>query len=283
MLVDAHVHIFWPEAVRHRRRLFHLDAYFAELYQSERARMATAEDLIHSMEENGIDVSIVAGFGWADAGLCREHNAYIAEAVRRYPGRLIGLAVVNPSDRRNSERELARWLDAGLAGVGELMPNGPGYRLTDAFVMGVLTEVSRSYHVPILVHVSEPVGHDYPGKGTVTLAEVLELATCNPELKIVCAHWGGGLPFYELMPEVQAALKNVYYDTAAWPLLYDDRIFLAGDVLAPRKVLFATDYPLVSQSAALKRLRSLALPPDLWAAYTGGNAFSVYMTRSSGK
>ena len=49
-----------------------------------------------------------------------------------------------------------------------------------------------------------------------------------PVLRLICAHWGGGLPFYELMPEVADALRNVYYDTAASLFLYRPAIFSAA-------------------------------------------------------
>ena len=77
------------------------------------------------------------------------------------------------------------------------------------------------------------------------LKQVYHLITAHPALKLVLAHWGGGFPFYELMPEVRRAAANVYYDTAASPLLYDAAVFrwVAGMVGAG-KVLFGTDYPL---------------------------------------
>ena len=81
------------------------------------------------------------------------------------------------------------------------------------------------------------------------------------------------------MPEVRAALANVYYDTAAWPFLYDDRVFQAAAYIAPSKVLFATDYPLVSEGKAIARVRSLGLQPPVEAGYLGGNAARVYRRR----
>ena len=279
MVLDAHVHVFWREAVVRRQRLLRLDQYFGELYRSPRARMATTEELLDSMDAAGVDMAVLAGFGWADAGLCREHNAYILDSVRRNPGRLLGLAIANPRDTREAERELAQRLDAGLSGIGELMPDSAGYSWSQPQVTDCLAALARAYEMPLLLHVSEPVGHLYPGKGSVAPAQVVSFAEHYPEVTLVCAHWGGGLPFYELMPEVQAALRRVYYDTAAWPLLYDDRIFQVAARLVPEKVLFATDYPLVRQDKALERLRCAGLMPGLEQAYLGQNALQVYRRR----
>jgi len=276
VIIDAHVHVFSPDAIAERSRLVRLEPYFACLYQSPQARMATVEDLVEQMNEAGVDMAVVSGFGWNDPVICRDHNAYLIDAVRRYPDRLIGLATANPRQRRHAERDLVAALEAGLGGIGELMPDGARYSLADSGVRDFLADLARTFSVPLLVHVSEPVGHQYPGKGTVWPAQVVTWAEQHPDITIVCAHWGGGLPFYELMPEVETTLKNVYYDTAAWPFLYDDRIFLAAVHMVPGKVLYATDYPLLSETKTLSRIRSLGLPSFTEAGVLGDNARRVY-------
>ena len=66
--------------------------------------------------------------------------------------------------------------------------------------------------LPVVIHSSEPVGHSYPGKGNTPPDKLLAFINNFPNNKIICAHWGGGLPFYDLMPEVNENLKNVYVD-----------------------------------------------------------------------
>lgn len=279
MIVDAHVHVYPPDFAAGRERLSRLDSYFGTLYGSLKAKMATAEDLLEAMDGAGVDLAVAAGFGWCDAGICADHNAYVLDCVKRYPDRLIGLATADPRDGAAAERELVRAIEGGLSGIGELMPDGPRYQIDEPRVADALGAIARSYDVPIMLHVSEPVGHLYPGKGTVSPAQVLRFAERHPDVRVVCAHWGGGLPFYELMPEVARALANVYYDTAAWPLLYDDRIFHAAAHMVPTKVLFATDFPLISQARALARVRALDLLPGLAAGFLGANAAHVYDRR----
>lgn len=279
MIVDAHVHIFSPDAVVDRERLRRLDPYFAELYSSPKARMATAEDLVAAMDADGVDVAVAAGFGWRDHGLCHDHNAYLLDVVRRYAGRIVGLAIANPRGMGEAEKELDLALEAGLDGVGELMPDGPGYCIASPAVADSLAAVARAHSVPLMLHVSEPVGHRYPGKGSVSPGQVISFAERHPDVRVVCAHWGGGLPFYELMPEVRRALVNVYYDTAAWPLLYEDRIFSVAAQLVPGKVMFATDFPLLSQAEALARLRALGLDPEVERDCLAHAAERLYLRR----
>ena len=128
--------------------------------------------------------------------------------------------------------------------------------------MGVMTpivEVLRQHHLTLLTHASEPVGHDYPGKGSVTPDVLYRFIRAFPDLSVVCAHWGGGLPFYALMPEVKQALGNVFFDTAASPFLYHPDIYNhAIELIGAERVLFGSDFPLLPQARLLKEIRALA-------------------------
>jgi predicted TIM-barrel fold metal-dependent hydrolase len=71
------------------------------------------------------------------------------------------------------------------------------------------------------------------------------MAEAHPELKLILAHWGGGLAFFELNPRLRKALKNVYYDTSATPLLYEPSIFRRMiETVGAEKILFGSDFPL---------------------------------------
>lgn len=278
MIVDAHTHIFPPEICASRERYCARDDWFDHLYQDPKARMATAEDLIEMMDLDGIDRAVACGFAWSDQGLCREHNEYLIDAVARYPDRLIGMAIVQPRAGRSAQRELERCLDAGLRGLGELMPDGQGFALDDAGQMAPLVDVLQERGWPLMTHVSEPVGHHYGGKGRTWPRLVFALAERFPDLRIVCGHWGGGLPFYELMPEVAQILRHVYYDSAASPYLYRWWIFpLAIQMVGPRKILMGSDFPLIRSRSYLLHLKELPLDKEDRGAILGGNAAALWL------
>jgi predicted TIM-barrel fold metal-dependent hydrolase len=273
MIIDCHSHVFFEE-VRARRAVFQRrDPWFGTLYERPTAKLATAEDVVAAMAVSGVDRTVIMGFPWRDGGLCAAHNEYLIDAVRRAPDHLIGFAAVQPLDGAGAARELERCLQAGLLGCGELGPDGQGFDLADPAHLGPIAEVLIAAGRPLLVHSSEPVGHLYGGKGTVYPPKLLAAAQAFPALTIICAHWGGGLPFYELMPEVAAALRNVYYDTAASTYLYDFRIFALGvRLVGAGRILWGTDYPLLGQTRFLERVRAVGLDPADEAAILGGNA-----------
>jgi predicted TIM-barrel fold metal-dependent hydrolase len=125
----------------------------------------------------------------------------------------------------------------------------------------------------VLVHVSEPVGHTYPGKEGFALDAFYRFLKAHPALTIIGAHWGGGLPFFASMPELPEVLANVWLDTAASSLLYGAEVY--GRVVAAigaERILFASDYPLLSQARSRRRVEESGLDGGALAAVLGGNA-----------
>jgi predicted TIM-barrel fold metal-dependent hydrolase len=275
VIIDFHAHITAPEIIARRDDYLVRDAWFRDLYANPQARLSSAEELVAAMDVASVDQAVVFGFGWRDMDLCRQDNDYVMEAVASYPDRLIGFGIVNPATGAEAVREIERCVAGGLCGVGELMPDGQGYRLDDEKVMAPIVEAVVGYDMPLLTHCSEPVGHLYPGKGTVTPDEVIRFARLFPEATLVCAHWGGGTIFYELMPEIARIMCNVYYDTAASLFLYDDDIFSLAARWAPGKVLFATDYPLILPDRFIQRMSAARMPTATRRRMLGGNAWRV--------
>lgn len=281
MIVDAHTHIFPPEFIRDRAALAARDGWFGLTHGDGRgpqpARLATAEELIASLDGAGIDAAVVCGWPWRDGGLCRAHNDYLLDAARRYPDRLRALAIVAPRDGRAATKEAERCLDAGAAGLGELNADAQGFDLADPSPLAGLAATLVARDRPLLLHASEPLGHAYPGKGTATPDRLLRFLAAYPALRVAAAHWGGGLPFYELMPEVAAATRNLWYDSAATTYLYRFDIFPRVAALAGAdRILWGTDFPLLRQAPFLRRTRESGLDAAALAAILGDNARRVY-------
>ena len=68
-------------------------------------------------------------------------------------------------------------------------------------------------------------------------------------------------------------MRNVYFDSAASPFLYTPEVFSnAVNLVGPDKVLFGTDYPLISHKRLLAQVETQTLDPETKAAILGGNA-----------
>jgi len=273
VIIDFHTHIF-PSWLKERRDEYSkTDPCFSLLYSQPKARIATAEELLASMDEADIAVSVVLNAGWASHELCVRTNDYILDSVARYPTRLVGFCAIQPRAGDAAVAEIERCAKAGAKGIGELRSDVQGFDLADKTTMEPVIDAVLKHDLILLTHSSEPVGHEYSGKGSITPDILYSFITAFSKLRIVCAHWGGGLPFYALMPEVARSLANVFFDTAATVFLYKPEIFeQVSHIIGSDKILFGTDYPLMQQNRVLAQVQSAQLPQRDKAKILGGNA-----------
>lgn len=276
-VVDAHTHVFSPDVISRRDEYLRREPWFRQLYLDPRAWLAGGDDLLVSMTAAGIGRSVVCGFPWRDLGICREHNDYLAAAVDRSDGRLAWLGIVPPHGGRDAANEARRCLERGACGLGELNADAQGFDLYDAKSLSPVVDVCHELGRPLMLHASEPVGHVYAGKGAATPEKLLAFVTAFPDVDVVLAHWGGGLPFYELMPEVATALRRVVYDCAASTYLYRFDVFRTVlDLVGPDRVLFGSDFPVLGQRRFLQRTVGSGIRPDELSAVLSENARRVY-------
>jgi predicted TIM-barrel fold metal-dependent hydrolase len=106
-------------------------------------------------------------------------------------------------------------------------------------------EVAAARRIPVTLHATDPQAGPAAGPAT-PLADTIRLAREYSDVPIILAHWGGGLAFRD-PPEDQGPLPpNLYFDTAASPLLYDGGVFRrAIDRVGAERVIFGSDYPLI--------------------------------------
>lgn len=248
MIVDIHTHLFPPRFITERARLVASEPAFAELYGDPKAKMATAEDLLASMERAGVDVSVACGFWWRDPALAAEHAAYLVEVARASAGRILAFVPT---------REAVE----GAAGIGE--------------VREAIAEDVPASPLPVLAHCSEEVGHTYPGKaGGLPPGALGRLLEQHPAARVVAAHWGGGFPFAALMPEVRASIQGrVLFDSAASAYLYGPEVFRRViDLAGLECVAWGSDFPLRPQDLDRAYVET-AVPDEVErAAVLGGNA-----------
>ena len=260
MIIDCHTHVF-PDEVRRNRVLFcKKDKGFSSIYGDPKAKMIGVDDLMASMDEAEIDASVLCGFSWERSDLCHPHNQYLLESATRHPHRFVVFLSLPFSDPDQALRELDNGIREGARGVGEVAFYQREMTSQDLDLMRPVLKWMEERRIPLLLHANETIGHSYPGKGETPLGRFYELVHSHPDLPIVLAHWGGGLLFYELMPEVARVFANVYYDTAASPYLYSPRIYRLGcEVAGADKILFGSDFPLISPTRYFREMEESGL------------------------
>ncbi len=275
-VIDVHTHIVPPEVRAKREHFRQADLWFRRLYSNREYALADADDLLTSMTQSGLDASVAFGFAWRDPGLCRTNNDYVLERAAGAGGRIIPFCVVPPENLDFAAAEIERCRKMGAVGVGEIFPEGQGWNLVDGEKTRAFVDIAREFRMALTLHTSEPIGHTYAGKDRTTPRDLWSVIEATQgEIPIILAHWGGGLAFYELMPEIREHAQNVFYDSSASHLLYDQRVYELMTRLAPGRVLFGSDYPLIRQKHALRLIREATLSKDARASLLGRNAVDL--------
>ena len=96
-------------------------------------------------------------------------------------------------------------------------------------------------------------------------------------MKLILAHWGGGIPFYGLMPEIGKLFESVFFDTAASPFLYDGKIVeIISNIVGTNHILAASDYPLLEFSRIKNDIEASSLSYKDKKLLLGDNAKKLF-------
>ncbi len=291
MIIDAHIHLYPPEVARDpiAWATDRGEAWWRHcVAPPDRPSLqgwATVDELLRHMDEAGVDRAILQGWYWQNQATAEEQNGWYEKWIRAHPDRLAAFASVAAPDAATLDATRRR-LDAGFIGLGELFPQV--YRGSfDSDGWHALMALAAEYRVPVTLHVSDPIASPPgPDPQPTPLEAYRELARRFPQQPFILAHWGGGLPFHELNPRVARDLRNVYYDTAASSLLYDQAVYRrVCDLIGSERILWGTDYPLLTRPRRsrtpgflldLEAVRAAELSPAETTAIVGGNAARLF-------
>lgn len=244
-IVDAHVHLYPPEVNRDPAgwAAAHGERHWAELCTRRRKEgrpvqtFPSVDQLLRDMDAAGVAKAVLLGWYWEDHESCVRQNKFYADCIRAHPARLAAFATVQPRAGPGAFEEAVRAMDDGLTGFGELSPHSQRFA-TDDPVWRQILALAAEWKVPVNLHVTDPASRAYPGRVETPLGEFMKLAREFPATTFILAHWGGGLAW----SAEAAALPNVWFDTAASPLLYGPEVWTKAK---SERILFGSDYPLI--------------------------------------
>jgi predicted TIM-barrel fold metal-dependent hydrolase len=250
-VIDAHVHLYPPELNRDPAgwAVHSGEVHWAQLCTRQRRDgrpvqgFPSVEQLLRDMDAAGVARAVLLGWYWEKPETCAWHNRFYAACVREHPDRLAAFAALHPAAGRAATLAgVRRAREEGLIGLGELSPHSQGHGLDDPVFRDALA-LAAELRLPVNFHVTDPVSKNYPGRVETPLADFTRLAREFPRTTFILSHLGGLLP---LVDSSAVSQPNLFYDTAAWPLIYPpDVVRRMLDVVGGEKVLFGSDYPLI--------------------------------------
>lgn len=253
MIIDAHTHLF-PPTVAKERELFFDDHSFKLLYSDTKSTIADFTVTTEYCKHSHIDQIVALSFPWNSIHRCTIHNEYLLKLANR---RITPFASV-PSKPTKEITSLIREITCnGFIGVGELAFYTSDFDDALWSYINTIFSLCEEEGLIVSLHINDPVGHNYCGKYSTPFEKLYNAIVAHPHLTVILAHFGGGILFYELMPEVKEKFGNILYDTAAAPYLYSPEIYRrAIDIVGSKKIVFGTDFPLLQETRYLEAIES---------------------------
>jgi len=250
-----------------------IDAHTHLSHHSRASWSADDRKLIEAADKLGIDqlcCSILPPQRPATPESFRQCNRWTAEAMRRFPGRILGYCFVNPGHTREALEEIRRGVEQdGLIGV-KLYND---YR-ADEPVVWPIVELALELRVPILHHAGHTSWLPQPQPRISDGGHLAELGRRYPEAMLICAHICGGGD-WEWTAKALRNAPSVYLDTSG--SVPDEGVMeMAVRVLGAARLLFATD---LSMTSSLGRIRGADLSEADRARILGANMRQILNRR----
>ena len=265
MIVDA-----W---MQHPTQRFLGQEMFASLRRWTGGQIPDAEPpiglTIAAMDEAGVDVGLLSAWS-APRQPPLIANDEVAGWVAEHPTRLAGLAAVDLDRPMEAVRELRRCVtELGFRGL-RVLPWLWEAPPTDRRFYPLFAAC-----VELGVPFCTQVGHTGPLRPSETgrpIPYIDQVAIDFPELTIVCGHIG--YPWTEEMVAVARKHEHVVIDTSAYTARRypPELVAYLKSRGGRRKVLFGSNFPMLTPAQALDGLDDLGLDEETRGLFLAGNA-----------
>lgn len=219
----------------------------ADFYQIPTSGKGTLADIRQCMKESGTS-KVVTHSVAVRADQVPSINRWLASVIS---DSIIGFGAIHPGVA-DPEQCISDMHDKGITGV-KIHPDMQGFAIDDAN-MDPIYELLSQREIPIMIHMGD---EHLNGSAPCRLARVMDRF---PKLQVVAAHMGGYRRWDEAL-ECLYGRENLFMDTSSTFRFvseeYAKKLIYAHD---SEKLLFATDYPIVTQSEELVQLEKLKLP-----------------------
>jgi predicted TIM-barrel fold metal-dependent hydrolase len=190
----------------------------------------------------------------------------IVAAAAEHDDVLIPFCSVDPPAGRDAVAQLRDLLASGAKGV-KFHPSLQGFSPNDT-AHYPLYEIAAEAGVPVVFHTGQTgIGAGLPGGRGIKLRYsdpmlIDDVAADFPSLTIVLAH--PSVPWQDSAISIATHKANVYIDLSGWlPQYFPPQLVRAANGLLKRKVLFGSDFPVITPERWLADFENLDIKDDV--------------------
>jgi predicted TIM-barrel fold metal-dependent hydrolase len=223
---------------------------------------------------------VVFGVDERLTGRAQVSNDVVADLGAAHPDVVIPFASIDPTRGPAAVREARRLLKDGRIRGLKLHPPLQQFAPNDRLAYP-LYEVFAEARLPVLFHTGHSgIGTGMPGGGGVRLKYgnpmlVDDVAVDFPELPIILAH--PSFPWQDEAISVCLHKPTVYIDLSGWsPKYFPANLIQYANTLLKHKVLFGSDYPLITPDRWMADFATIAIRDDVRPLILKENAVRLF-------
>jgi predicted TIM-barrel fold metal-dependent hydrolase len=207
-------------------------------------------------------------------------NDAVAEFAANNADIAIAFASLDPARGAEAVREARRLVAAGLVRGLKLHPPLQQFFPNDP-VAYPLYEVFAEARLPVLFHTGHSgIGTGMPGGGGIRLKyghpmPIDDVAVDFPDMPIILAH--PSFPWQDEAISICLHKPQVYIDLSGWsPKYFSPTLIQYANTLLKNKVLFGSDYPLLTPDRWLADFEKIAIRDDVRPLILKENAMRLF-------
>jgi hypothetical protein len=263
--IDVHTHAE-VSAAGHGSLADELESASTAYFRMEQARRPTLAEMAAYYRERRMACVVFPVDSESATGVPAVPNEDVLDAAAAHPDVLIPFASLDPAKGRMAARRVPELVDLGVKGF-KFHPSVQGFYPNDRAAYP-LYEAIETAGVPALFHTGQTgIGAATPGGGGIRLKfsnpmYVDDVAADFPGMPIVLAH--PSFPWQDEALAVATHKAQVHIDLSGWsPRYFPPQLVRYANSLLQDKVLFGSDYPMLTPDRWLADFEKLDIKPEV--------------------
>ena len=239
-IVDIHSHVY-PDALAAKAT-----QSVGDFYGLTMAEVGTVAGYLQAQAAAGVSYSVIQSVALKPENVVSINN-FLAEAAAAHPS-LIGFATMHP-DFTDVEAEVERAISLGLRGF-KIHPDSQQVNADDPRLMRLYAAIAG--RLPLTIHAGDyRWDYSHPRR-------IRAVLRAFPNLTVNAAHFGGW-SLFDLAVEFLES-EHCFMDlSSAMVWLGQRRTRELIEIYGPERILFGSDYPMMTPAMELQRLAALQL------------------------
>jgi predicted TIM-barrel fold metal-dependent hydrolase len=276
--IDMHVHVEQDAHGHYALDQQLLDAS-AAYFKATQHRAPTLDQIAAHYREQQLAAVVFTVDASTESGHPAISSEEIAVAAAAHPDVLIPFGSVDPRRGQDAVDQARRLVEINRVRGFKFHPSLQGFEPNDPAYYPLYDAIAAA-GVPAVFHTGQTgIGAGLPGGRGIKLrysAPMLldDVAADFPKLTIVMAH--PSVPWQDEAISIAQHKSNVYIDLSGWsPKYFPPQLVRAANSMLRHKVLFGSDYPLITPERWLSDFDELDLKPDVRPLILKDNALRV--------